>query len=198
MDTQVSLRGFLVLLAATPLVLAFALAVVMRVATFLRITAPPQVIVLACGIAGNVPFGIGAYLLYPGGASSPGGALSYWIFFFLTYNALAYSFFHVFNMSDTARRIKILSEIRAAGSLRTSSLRSSYSSEEMLANRIERLLSSGQIRRSGSGYVLGSRLLYYAAKAVDLWGRVLGLAPMKSIYRNRQERAAGGPRLSQE
>ncbi len=198
METQASLTGPLVLLAATPLVLACVLALVMRVVSSLRMTAPPQVIVLACALAGNVPFGIGAYLLYPGGASSSGSALSYWIFFLITYNALAYSFFHVFNMSDTARRIKILSEIRAAGSLRTSELRSSYSSEEMLENRIERLLYSGQIKRSGSGYVLGSRLLYYAAKAVDLWGRVLGLAPMKSIYRNRKESAAGEASLSQE
>jgi len=182
---------FLLLLAATPLGLVLIIAALMRLPVKALRGAPGQVTVASCALLGNIPFGAAAYVLYLHGLSSTLGLISGIIYFLLTYNGLAYSFFHVYNMSETARRIKILSEIRAMGRLGTGELRSSYGAGEMLSNRLERLLVAGQIRESGGGYVLVSPLLYYAARAVNLWGRVLGLASMKGIYMKE-----GGPSSS--
>ncbi len=179
---------FLLLLAATPVLLASALAVLMRLPLARLRRMPGQVTVVSCALFGNIPFGIAAYALYLQRLSSTEEFISGIIYFLLVYNAIAYSFFHVFNMSETARRIKILSEIRTAGSLEVGDLRSCYSNREMLSNRIERLLASGQIQKKGTKFVLVSPLLYYAAKAVSLWGRVLGLPSMGSIYIKK-----GGP-----
>jgi len=183
----VPLLNFLILLAATPILLAVMLAVVTRIFTISRRGLSSQVVVIICAMLGNVPMGAAAWFFYFGRVSSAEEFVTGIIYFLLTYNALAYSFFHIFNMSDTARRIKILNEINAAGGkLKISGLSASYSSGEMLTNRIKRLLDSRQIVRQGDRYVLNSPLLYYAAKAVNLWGRVLGLASMKSLYMKKK------------
>jgi len=179
---QTSALKFYILLLFTPLLLLCLLVLVMRIVASFRRSVSSQVIVLACAVFGNIPFGVMAYILYLGRVPSKEEMITGTIFFLLTYNALAYSTFHIFNMSDTARRIKILNMIKASGTLRVSDLRSSYGSGEMLANRIERLLSSGQIRKSGSGYVLNSHFLYYAARTINLWAKVLRLPTMKSIH----------------
>ncbi len=179
---------FLLLLTLTPLVLASALAVIMRLPMVRKRRIPGQVMVVSCALLGNIPFGGAAYVIYLQRLSSTEEFISGIIYFLLVYNAIAYSFFHVFNMSETARRIKILSEIRAAGSLEVEGLRSCYSNREMLSNRIERLLASGQIEKEDTRYVLASPLLYYAARAVSLWGRLLGLPSMEGVYMRK-----GGP-----
>ncbi len=158
------------------------LAVVMRLFALSGRAISAQVIVLACALLGNVPFGALVWFVYLRRVSTLSEFIAGIIYTFVVYNALAYSCFHVFNMSDTARRIKILNEINGFGEVKISGLRSSYSSEEMLGNRIDRLLDSRQIRRSGNEYILNSQLLYYTAKALNFWGRVLGLASMKSLY----------------
>jgi len=158
----------------------------MRIIAISRREVSSQVVVVLCAVAGNIPLGALVWFFYLRGLSSTVSIITGIIYFLLTYNALAYSTFHIFNMSDTARRIKILGVIKTSGKVKVSGLRLSYDAGEMLANRIDRLIGLGQIRKSGDRYILNSHLLYYAAKSINFWGSVLGLASMKSLYMKKK------------
>lgn len=179
---EVSPLKLLILLVATPVFFFALLAVVMRLLALSVRAISSQVVVLACALLGNLPFGALVWFVYLRKVSTTEELIAGIIYTLLIYNALAYSCFHVFNMSDTARRIKILNEIHGLGKVKISELKSSYSAAGMLANRIDRLLDSRQISRSGNGYVLNSHLLYDMARVLNLWGRILGLSSMKSLY----------------
>ena len=100
----------------------------------------------------------------------------------MTYALLAYSYFHIFNMGETARRVRMLSELMERGSLSALELKSLYDAAAMLDRRMERLVALGQVRLEGGRVVLKSRMLYRAASVMDWWGRVLGLPPLKGFH----------------
>lgn len=102
------------------------------------------------------------------------------IYVFISYSALAYSYFHIYNMSETARRIRILRELYPDRVMSALELESGYNAIGMLENRLERLVSTGQADERGDRYVLKGRLIRYAAKAVAWWAGVLGL-PFKKF-----------------
>lgn len=141
-----------------------------------------QVIVIACLILGYIPVGAAAWHVYLKGLLATRDLVAGIIYFLIIYSSLAYCYFHVFNMSETARRIRILNEIYKARGLKISELKSFYNANAMLSNRLERLISLRQIRMSGEKYVIGSHLLYYTARVINLWGRVLGLDSIKTVY----------------
>lgn len=103
----------------------------------------------------------------------------------LVYGLLAYSYFHVFNMGETARRVRMLVELTEHGAIRTEDLRSFYNTEIMLERRIERLISLGQLKADGERLILSSKRLYFAASVMSLWCTVLGLAPLKGLSGGR-------------
>src|SRR3990167_6930334 len=91
-------------------------------------------------------------------------------------------YFHVFNMSETARRIRILYEIYTAKQLKASEIASLYNAHDMLHSRLERLLSMKQVKLSDDKYLLDRRSLYYAARIIAWWGNILGLPFSQTIY----------------
>jgi len=105
-------------------------------------------------------------------ATGGGGVL---IYGGAVYGLIAYTYFHFFNMSETARRIRILYEIYHAGSLSSRELERHYTPEDMLANRLPRLVALNQLRREGEWYVLDRKTLYIASRMVFFWRRMLGL-----------------------
>lgn len=173
--------NFLIVLAGAPALLICLLAVVARIFRISQRGIPSQVIVLLCALLGNIPIGALAWFFYLQTLTSGYDIITGIIYFLITYNAIAYSFFHIFNMSDTARRIKILNEIKTCGKVKVSELSSSYNAREMLSNRIARLLDSRQIGKSGDGYVLNSNLLYYAAKQLISGAGYSGLPLWKAF-----------------
>lgn len=104
----------------------------------------------------------------------------------LLYSLLAYSYFHVFNMSETARRIRMLIELREHGEMTLGELNSIYNSKVMLDKRLERLVSLGQARIEGETIFLSSRKLFFAASLMSLWGRALGLPSIKGFYSEKR------------
>jgi hypothetical protein len=92
----------------------------------------------------------------------------------VVYACLAYSYFHVFNMSETARRIRILSELYISGSLSAEEISRAYSGEVLLGVRFDRLVATGQLEERGGRYVRAGRLLYVAALLTRGWRSVLG------------------------
>ena|SRR2546426_6316745 len=106
------------------------------------------------------------------GASAPAiDALGYGILWELTYLCLVYCyFFAFFNVGESARRVRLLIELVAAGErgLTLREILSAYNARMILEARLGRLLASGQIVERGGRYVIGTRLMLLVAKTMVL------------------------------
>lgn len=92
----------------------------------------------------------------------------------LVYVCLAYSYFHVFNMSETARRIRILAELYLAGPLSGREISRLYSGEGLLEARLDRLVATRLLELRDGRYVRVARPFYAAAWVIRGWRAVLG------------------------
>ena len=173
---MVPFDAFILFLGLTPLWMLALHAVGGRVLRLIVPEIQPQMTVLICAAIGYLPVGAVSWRLYLGGLSDRPLELALGaVYAFIVYNALAYAYFHLFNMSETARRIKILALLYRRGAFDPHGLGSGYGAEEMLEARIERLVATGQIRLSGGRYIQGGKCLYLAAMVVAAWAWVLGL-----------------------
>lgn len=101
------------------------------------------------------------------------------IYALMVYSCIAYSYFHVFNMSETARRIRIFYEIYKAGALPADRIISMYSSAEIVEIRLQRLLATGQLALQNGSYVMKGSFLYYVAVVVFAFRSLLGFESKK-------------------
>lgn len=95
------------------------------------------------------------------------------IYIYIIYCLFSYVYFHIFNMSETARRIRILLEIYKTGTVEKELLTRNYSSEDMLINRLKRLTSLRQLCLRGDKYVIKNKLLLFPARVVFALRKVL-------------------------
>jgi hypothetical protein len=96
------------------------------------------------------------------------------VFALLVYAGLAYAYFHVFNMSETARRIRILLEIGRRGALPVEDLAKAYTPSDMIDARLDRLVRMNQLARGEDGrYRVKGRLLLWAGGILRTWRRML-------------------------
>lgn len=86
-----------------------------------------------------------------------------------------YIYFHLFNTTETARRIRILHEIKTSGSLSEEEMLPLYKRENIIELRLKRLVDTNQLKLDGNCYHLNQRLLYWSAIIVSIWRTVLGL-----------------------
>ena len=84
---------------------------------------PRQTVALLSALGGAAPMGALLYWLVLRALPAPRGAAFYSA---VVYGAIAYSYFHLFNMSETARRLRILNEIENAGSLTKKEINALY------------------------------------------------------------------------
>lgn len=91
----------------------------------------------------------------------------------LVYNGVAYSYFHVFNMSETARRIKMIVALRqgAAGSHEGAG----YEVADMIHARLERLLLMKHIACVDGSYILKNRFFVRVDALMRAWKSLLGI-----------------------
>ena len=110
------------------------------------------------------------------GPRTPGDALASAAINVMTYGALSFGYFHFINLGETARRIRIIREITAAGRpLTREEILDSYNAEAIVGVRINRLLSTGQISfREGRYYLANPTILYMARIIVLMKLLVLG------------------------
>jgi len=95
----------------------------------------------------------------------------------VVYNGIGYAYFHVFNMSETARRVRILLFMLAHPGMPVSSIQGEYSPRTMMTTRLERLEKMGQIARGTDGRLrVSNRLLLTAARLIGIWRAILGFA----------------------
>lgn len=98
------------------------------------------------------------------------------VFCGIVYNGIAYAYFHVLNMSETARRIRILLHVLVHNDVNAENLRGDYSPRDMVAVRLDRLEQMGQVARGpDGGYRIAGRVLLSAARVIRIWRLMLRL-----------------------
>jgi hypothetical protein len=89
----------------------------------------------------------------------------------LAYLALVYWYiFGFYNLGESARRIRLLIELEAAGErgLSRVELLAAYNARMIVEARLGRMLTSGQVVERDGRYVIGRPLMLYGAKALVL------------------------------
>ena len=155
--------GDIVLLAlGSPLLCIFISAIYFRTPLYNKKTSPIKSVAL---IALFVPI-----LLVVGGFFSNRGLIEC-VYLAIVSLGFCYSYFHLFNMSETARRIRMLRRVYLNhGSVPIKSLENEYSIEHIVKIRIQRLMDTGVLTRSEDGSIKIARgALYYATQLIRFW-----------------------------
>lgn len=90
-------------------------------------------------------------------------SLSFLLYFFLVINLFFYSYFHLYNMTETARRIKILIMIRANKASTQEDFVRNYDVKVQIESRLNRLVKMHQLSSKNDFYYLKSKVLLYVA-----------------------------------
>ena len=130
----------------------------------------PQAIAMLAMILGAPLFAL--FLRFPQFAPKTTTTIWFWAYMALFYASGAYAYFHVFNMSETSRRIRLLFVV--AKGRPTLSSDGPFDASAMFQARLSRLEAIGQIRKEGRIYLLNSQLLSTIAKAMRGLSRLLG------------------------
>ena len=93
----------------------------------------------------------------------------------VVYGAFALLYIDVVNIAETSLHMHLLLELAWSGATPVADLLERYSADRMIAARLERLTSLGQVRVAGGRCYVGNRSTLYLAGAVDAWRVVLGL-----------------------
>lgn len=125
-------------------------------------------------LLGNLPYvGAAIWFLQPMQFSLLAQLL---VFLLVVYQGFGYAYFHFYNMSETARRIRLLVLIYQGRLSSTEDASESYKPQEMVANRLVRLVELGQLVQDESGrYHIQGGLLLFAARLIAAYRRLLGL-----------------------
>ena len=166
---------YLILLSCSPVLAFISHMVLARVISgFKWGKLSPLIISVVAVLTGFAIIGAGAWQLslrhMPAG-SERFAAILYGL---AVYSGLSFSYFQLFAMTETARRIRILSELELRGPLKRHEITGRYSANDILSVRLERLLTWRQLERADNRYILKGRFLYRIAKIMESWAWVLG------------------------
>lgn len=134
-----------------------------------------QLMALRAALVTYFPLSLSFAWLVSGADLSTADAVWVAIFCSLVYTAIAYAYLHIFNMSETARRIRILYEIHRAGALTSAEIRSIYRSADIIHVRLKRLTDMQTLTYHGGHYSMNGTSLYCAARFLSAWRRLLRL-----------------------
>lgn len=99
--------------------------------------------------------------------------LDFILYSFLVFTSGCYTYFHFVNMSQTARRIRIVNEIfKHPEGMTLKDIERNYSFEEQVDRRIDRMISSGQIKLHDK-IILHKRDGFYFIKKLSYFLRFL-------------------------
>jgi len=168
------LAAYLVLILLSPLIIFAVQIVTVRVINSLRLTVQPLATgVLAVAISFIVLAPV-AWALFLGTVPDYSSRWIAVLYGILTYAGLAFCYFQVFAMTETARRLHILHELYTKKDMTFAQLEADYGASKMLATRIHRMVEIGQLNCNGSRYTLRSGLLLWVGQIMSFWAKVLG------------------------
>ena len=145
-----------------------------RLITAMRLTVQPLmtgVLAVVISLAWLAPVAWGIFLRDIAAGSDLWVALLYGV---LTYGGLAFCYFQVFAMTETARRLHILYELYTKKEMTLSELDAEYGASQMLRTRLTRMVEIGQLNYDGTHYTLRSGLLLWVGLIMSFWAKVLG------------------------
>lgn len=179
---SVSLLGF-TCFCLLALLLAHSLA--SRYGVTRHISLSPQLALVRLVLFFNAPVLGGAWLIALHEDRSVPETIYMLAFAFLVFNGMAYAYFHFFNMSETARRIHMLLQIRRAGpaGLCVQELERQYSQKDMIETRLDRLVRMNQLSLAPNGrYRVAGNTLLWAGRIMGLWRRLV----LRRVLRDSQ------------
>ncbi len=98
------------------------------------------------------------------------------LYIFFVLNCFMYFYFHFFNMSETARGIKIIVNIKTGKIKNIADIKNIYTAERSLVDRLKRLEHLRQIEKKSDGnYLLKGRSMYFAANIIVFFRKILGM-----------------------
>jgi hypothetical protein len=84
-----------------------------------------------------------------------------------SYSALGYCYFHFVNLGETARRIRLLRELsESKNGLSVNEILERYNAKEIIENRLNRLLKSGQVVYKNNRYYIGKPVMLFMSKMI--------------------------------
>lgn len=166
-NTEISM---LIILLSSPLVV---LAIHMILARIFH-NQLPQIVAVKSILLGYLPIAVLLWKFSFYEISTVLEILSSIFYCFIVYTAFAYTYFHFFNMSETARRIRILHEIYKAGSLSSKDIMDLYRTSDIIDVRLKRLAAAKQLKYIDGYYYIHKKMLYFAALFIALWRNILG------------------------
>jgi len=92
--------------------------------------------------------------------------LDFILYMFLLYSFSAYSYFHIFNMSETSRRVRMLTAISLRNLHGIQELENIYDENQMIQTRLDRLVALGQIKEIQKRYYPRGYLFVLVAKVL--------------------------------
>lgn len=92
----------------------------------------------------------------------------------MTYSALGYCYFHFVNLGETARRIRILTELWESGDgLSRNEILERYDASHIVNVRLQRMINKKQIIVENGRYYIGKPIMLYMARAIVMMKLVL-------------------------
>lgn len=94
---------------------------------------------------------------------------------------MALIYVNIVNIAETSLHMHTLIELAVSGGLSPEVLHARYDAAHMMAARLDRLTSLGQIRHDGERYHLDGRLVLRFANAIVCWHNIIGV-PVPPLY----------------
>jgi hypothetical protein len=93
----------------------------------------------------------------------------------VVFAALSVFYIDLINIAETSLHMHMLLELAWSGGTSVTEMVERYSTDRMIAARLERLTSLGQVRVEQGRYVIADRSTLRVARLVDAWRMVLGM-----------------------
>jgi hypothetical protein len=170
------LASLLVLLVASPVLVFVAHAIVYRALERSGAKPTAHSSALWALIGALIPVGLATWRLGffdPGHGAATG--LCALVYVAAVYGALGILYLDVVNIAETSLHMHLLLELAWGGAVPLADLLERYSADRMIAARLERLASLGQLRIVDGRCYVANRSTLYLAGAIDAWRTVLGL-----------------------
>jgi hypothetical protein len=164
------------IVVSAPFCICLAHAAVSRAVRAFGVSVAPQLIVLSVVLIGNIPVAWAAWeWVLRDLARSPGEVICGLCYVLITYNGFGFCYFHVLNASETSLSVHIIMELLVEGEFAPDELERRYSATHMIATRIERMITLGQLKDKDGYFVSSNHTLVIAGKLMNMWRTALGL-----------------------
>jgi hypothetical protein len=167
--------ALLLLLAASPVLIFAAHAVAFRALNRAGAKPTAHSSAFVALIGAFLPVCVAAWLLGAFTQGGPGASLCALAYVAGVYGALGILYIDVVNVAETSLHMHLLLELAWSGGVPEAEVLDRYSPDRMIAARLERLTSIGQLRVVNGRCYIANRSALYLAGAIDAWRIVIGI-----------------------